>query len=84
MQTGVETTHGRVSYSVKEAARLFGCSERLLRKELALGHIEHFRISRRVMISSQHLQNYIDRNTAHSTEAAQEAERILKTRGSKP
>lgn len=81
MESISETASGQICFSVKQAAELFGCSVRLLRSELALGNLGHFRVSRRVLITKEQLQSYIDKNSVQPSSAVDAAGRIIKRRG---
>jgi hypothetical protein len=48
---------------------------------LALGNLGHFRVSRRVLITKEQLQSYIDKNSVQPSSAVDAAGRIIKRRG---
>jgi excisionase family DNA binding protein len=50
------------AFDRKEAARRLGLSVVTLDRELARGHITHFRSGRRVLFTQAHLDDYIKRN----------------------
>lgn len=70
----------RICYSVKDTAEILCCSERLLRKEMAVGNLGFFRISRRVLISEEQLHAYIERNSVPPSSVVVESNRIVKLR----
>ncbi len=81
MESISEVASGQICFSVKQAAELFGCSVRLLRSELALGKLGHFRVGRRVLISKEQLQAYIEKNSVQPSRAVDKACRIIKRTG---
>ena len=56
---GVERTHSRLTYTVKEACAIIGISRTTLWKAVRTGRLGCYRIGRRVMFSEEHMTGYL-------------------------
>jgi excisionase family DNA binding protein len=53
----------RIAFSISELAISLGCSERILWKLVHQGKISHVRIGRRVLITQNQINNYLQINS---------------------
>jgi hypothetical protein len=59
----------KTAYSIAESAQSTGMCERFLRRQCYLGKLEHLRIGRRVMITPDQLQTFLQSHAVKSTSA---------------
>jgi len=67
--------------SVPEVAQALGCSERVIWGEIHARRLAHLRVRRRVVVTVEQLQAYVDRNSVAVFDAKDFARQALKKGG---
>jgi len=67
-------------YSIAEVAWALRCSVRMIQDQVHTGKLPHFRIGRRVIISTKQLEEFIERQTVSNFRYERKADEFMKKR----